>query len=149
MQFCTVLIYLKLYKYWSKQIHCGPFISNCYVVSYRVNNLQVMFSIVLRLEDQFSCLIISSGHFIPNNSRYLVILCMGACVQKPTLQTVLLWPITLFATTHVPLSSVACPTLKYFSALSHKRHDFRQKSSSKRNVCCNFLYNFCLKYFSF
>jgi len=60
-----VLIYLKFYKYWSKQIHWGPIISICYVVSYQVNKFQVMFNIVLRLENQFSCLIISSGPFIP------------------------------------------------------------------------------------
>ena len=47
---------------------------------------------------------------------------------------------------HVPLSYVACPTSKYFSTLSHKQHDFRKKSSSTWNVCCSFLYNFCLKH---
>jgi hypothetical protein len=34
----------------------------------------------------------------------------------------------------VILSSVACPTLPYFSTLSHKRHDFREKLSNTKCV---------------
>jgi len=36
----------------------------------------------------------------------------------------------------------------YFSTLSHKRHDFREKVIENK-MCFDFLYNFCLKYFSF
>ena len=43
------------------------------------------------------------------------------------------------------LSYVACPALQYFSTLSHKRQDFREK----HKMCFHFLYNFCLKHFSF
>jgi hypothetical protein len=46
------------------------------------------------------------------------------------------------------LSYVACLALLYFSTLSHKRHDFRKKGI-KHKMCFNFLYNFCLKHFSF
>ena len=47
------------------------------------------------------------------------------------------------------LSSVACPALQYFST-SHKRYDFRKKKSYwTQNVCCDFIYNCCLKHFSF
>jgi hypothetical protein len=42
----------------------------------------------------------------------------------------------------IRLSSVACPVLPYFSALSHKRHDFRKKKFVL--MCFDFLYNFCL-----
>jgi len=45
------------------------------------------------------------------------------------------------------VSSVACLALLYFSTLSHKRHDFRNKMYIK--CVFQFLYNFCLKYFSF
>jgi hypothetical protein len=48
------------------------------------------------------------------------------------------------------LSSVVCPTVLYFSTLSHKRHDFRGKILL--NIKCmflDFLYKFCLQHFSF
>ena len=45
----------------------------------------------------------------------------------------------------VILSSVTCPALQYFSALFHKRHDFRkQKTYGTQNVWFDFLYNFVL-----
>ena len=46
------------------------------------------------------------------------------------------------------LSSVASQTLSYFSTLSHTRHDFRQKLVEHK-TCLDFLYNFCVKRFSF
>ena len=33
------------------------------------------------------------------------------------------------------LSSAACPALQYFSALSHKQHDFRKKKIIEFNLC--------------
>ena len=49
------------------------------------------------------------------------------------------------------LSPLAHQALSYFSTLSHKRHDFLKKKRGyvTCNVCFNFLYNFCLKHFSF
>jgi len=41
------------------------------------------------------------------------------------------------------------PLYDIFSTLSHKRYDFRKKSHWTQNVCFDFLYNFCLKHFSF
>jgi len=42
------------------------------------------------------------------------------------------------------------PGSKYVFTLSHKRHDFRKKKSYwTQNVCFDFLYNICLKHFSF
>jgi hypothetical protein len=49
---------------------------------------------------------------------------------------------------HIMLPSVACLTVPYFSTLSHNRRDFRVKVI-ERNMCFDFLYKFCLKYFSF
>jgi hypothetical protein len=44
------------------------------------------------------------------------------------------------------LSSVTCPSL-HFSTLSHKWHDLKKVTEHKK--CFDFLYNFCLKHFSF
>jgi len=47
-------------------------------------------------------------------------------------------------------SSAACPALKYFSTLSHKRQDIREiKKAMNINACSDLLYNVCLKHFSF
>ena len=48
---------------------------------------------------------------------------------------------------HIILPSVACVVLLYFSTLSHKWNDFREKVEYK--ICFWFLYKFCLKDFSF
>jgi hypothetical protein len=48
----------------------------------------------------------------------------------------------------VILSSVVSLALQYFSTLSHKRHAFR-KNIIEYKMCFDFLYNFCLKHFSF
>jgi len=48
-----------------------------------------------------------------------------------------------------------CPTVQYFSTLSHKRHDFRGLGGGgwggywTQNMCLDLLYKFCLKHFSF
>ena len=48
------------------------------------------------------------------------------------------------------LSSVACPARQYFFTLPHKRHYFpTQKKNWTKNVCFDFLYNFCVEHFSF
>jgi hypothetical protein len=43
---------------------------------------------------------------------------------------------------------VACQAQPYFSTLPHKPHDF-QKEIIEHTMCFDFLYNFCLKHFSF
>ena len=46
------------------------------------------------------------------------------------------------------VSSIACPAVPYFFTLSHKWQDL-QKDVTEYKMCYDFLYNFCLKYFSF
>ena len=46
------------------------------------------------------------------------------------------------------LSYVACLAVPYFSRLSHKRHDFREKKVIGHKMCV-FSYNVCLKHFPF
>ena len=50
------------------------------------------------------------------------------------------------------LSTVVCLSLSYFSALSCMRHDFGGGGGVdliNKKFCYDFLYNFCLKRFSF
>ena len=39
--------------------------------------------------------------------------------------------------------------LTNFSTLPHKRHDFPKNLTQQKNMCFDFLYKLCLKYFSF
>jgi hypothetical protein len=48
----------------------------------------------------------------------------------------------------IMFSSVTYLAVLYFTTLSHKKHDFRNKLLTC-NVCFDFLYNICLKYFMF
>jgi hypothetical protein len=48
------------------------------------------------------------------------------------------------------LSSVVCPSVPYVSTLSHTGQDFSTKKVIEQTMgVFYFLYNFCLKYFSF
>jgi hypothetical protein len=49
---------------------------------------------------------------------------------------------------YILLLSVVCLAVQYFSTLSDTRHDFRKKVIDHK-MCFLFLYNFCLKHFSF
>jgi hypothetical protein len=69
-------------------------------------------------------------------------------VACPALPYCHLWPAPLYhiAICGLPrstiLPSVPCPTLQYFSTLSYKGQDFREKRSYwTQNVCFDFLYN--------
>jgi len=50
-----------------------------------------------------------------------------------------LWYLTCNAHAPIILSSMACPTLQYFSTLSHKRYDFREKNIL--NMKCEILFS--------
>jgi len=41
------------------------------------------------------------------------------------------------------------PLYNKFPTLSHKRQDFPGEKITEHKMCCEFLYNFSLKYFSF
>ena len=45
-------------------------------------------------------------------------------------------------------SPVACPAVTYFSTLSERRHDIRQKVIEHK-MCSDILYKYCFKQFSF
>ena len=47
------------------------------------------------------------------------------------------------------LSSAACPTQQNLSTSSYKRKDFRKNVTEHKNVCFDFLYDFCVKHFLF
>jgi hypothetical protein len=47
------------------------------------------------------------------------------------------------------LWSVPCPALQYFSHIISQTARFSKKRYWTQNVCFDFLYNFCLKHFSF
>ena len=49
----------------------------------------------------------------------------------------------------IVLLSVVCPAVQYFSTLSHKRKDFREKKLLIQNACFAFLHNFRPKLFYF
>jgi hypothetical protein len=49
----------------------------------------------------------------------------------------------------ITLPSATCTALPYCSALLHKQHDFRIKVTEHKLCVVIFLYNFCLKHFSF
>jgi hypothetical protein len=49
---------------------------------------------------------------------------------------------------HIISPSVACLAVTYFSTSSHTRHDFREEGI-EHEMCFDFLYNSCLKRFSF
>jgi hypothetical protein len=51
---------------------------------------------------------------------------------------------------HAPYCRVVCPALKYWSTLSHKRHDFEEKKKLLNiKLCSDLLYKFCPKHYSF
>jgi len=49
----------------------------------------------------------------------------------------------------IVLSSAACLALPYFSAFSHKCHDFFLEKVKEHKVCSDFLYKFCVESFYF
>ena len=76
--------------------------------------------------------------------------CSVLCIVCVYMCTVLLPPGDNPIAVNKYIISVACPALQYFSTFSHKRHDFRKRISYwTQKVCFEFLYNFCLKHFSF
>ena len=44
---------------------------------------------------------------------------------------------------HIISSSVACPSVQYFSTLPHKRHNLRDKVTEHKMCVLVFVYNFC------
>jgi hypothetical protein len=50
---------------------------------------------------------------------------------------------------HIVLSSVTCPTLPYFSTLSHKRNDFRQQIFIKHHIFVLIFYKLLCESFHF
>ena len=77
-------------------------------------------------------------------------LCNNCCSGKSVKYYILTCVCSLWypaCNAHVPY----CHLWLYhiFSTLSHKWHDFLKKKKVPENICFQFLYNFCLKHFSF
>jgi hypothetical protein len=91
---------------------------------------------IIKQDEQWACKVIlrrvrrGKGKSIAYSQRVFLTLVMQQAKRKPSFI----------------LESEVCPALPYFFALSHKIFG---KQLLTINMCFDFLYNFCLKYFAF